>query len=73
MRAKHFCVLTTTESRAKICCRGGPSETTFFFVLFFLVQGGERIQIPLYAGLHRPTSETPFKWCFAGVPMMAQH
>ena len=25
------------------------------------------------AGRHRPASETPFKWRFAGVPMMAQH
>ena len=35
--------------------------------------GGERIQIPPIAGHHRPASETPFKWCFAGMPIMAQH
>ena len=29
------------------------------------------IQIPLLAGHQRPASETPFKWRFAGVPMMA--
>ena len=32
-----------------------------------------RIQIPLLAGHQRPASETPFKWRFAGGPMMAQH
>ena len=34
---------------------------------------GERIQIPLQAGHHRPASETSFKWRFAGVPMLAKH
>ena len=33
----------------------------------------KRIQIPLKMGHHRPASETPFKWRFAGGPMMAQH
>ena len=32
-----------------------------------------RFQITLKAGHHRPASETPFKWRFAGGPMMAQH
>ena len=27
---------------------------------------------PSMLGHHRPTSETPFKWCFAGGPMMAR-
>ena len=40
--------------------------STFFFV-------NEWIQIPLKSGHHRPASETPFKWCFAGMSMMAQH
>ena len=31
------------------------------------------IQIPLKAGHRRPSSETPFKWRFAGVQMMAKH
>ena len=35
--------------------------------------GGGRIKIPLLAGSHQPASETPFKWRFAGVSMMAQH
>ena len=34
---------------------------------------GKKIQIALKAGYHRPASETPFKWRFAGGPMMAQH
>ena len=38
---------------------------------FFLVN--EWIQIPLKSGHHRPASETPFKWYFAGMSMMAQH
>ena len=25
----------------------------------------------LKAGHHGPTSETPFKWCFTGLPMVA--
>ena len=36
-------------------------------------EGEERIQIPLKVGQHRRTSETPFKWRFAGGPMLAQH
>ena len=42
------------------------------FFLFFLIRG-KRIQIALKAGHHRLASETPFKWRFAGGPMMAQH
>ena len=41
------------------------------FFVFFLVN--EWIQIPLKSGHHRPASDTPFKWRFAGVAMMAQH
>ena len=33
---------------------------------------GGMIQIPLLAGHKRPASETPFKWRFAGGPMVAQ-
>ena len=29
--------------------------------------------MPLLAGHQRPANETPFKWRFAGGPMMAQH
>ena len=38
----------------------------------FLIRGG-RIHIPLLADHRRSASETPFKWRFAGVPMMAKH
>ena len=48
--------------------RCGPTLTTFFFQLM----RGVRIQVPIYAGHHRTDSETPFKWRFAGVPLMAQ-
>ena len=47
--------------------RGGSALTTFFFP----DNEGERIQIPLKLGHHRAASETPFKWCFAGGPIMA--
>ena len=51
--------------------RGGPTRTTFFFV-FFLIRG-KRSEIALKVGHHQPASETPFKWRYAGVPMMAKH
>ena len=41
--------------------------------VFFLLIRGERIQLPLKAGHDRSASETPFKWRFAGGPMIAQH
>ena len=44
--------------------RGGPTWQSFFLVY----EGREDT-----AGHHRPASETPFKWRFAGVPMMAKH
>ena len=50
--------------------RGGPTVTTFLLFSFY---EGKRIKIALKAGHHRPASETPFKWRFAGGPMMAQH
>ena len=51
--------------------RGGPTLTTFFFIFFFSSGDGERIQMPLTVGHHRPASETPFRWRFASVPLMA--
>ena len=59
----------TDEVRVKRFVRGGPTLTAFFLTLM----RGERIQIPLLAGHQRPASETPFKWRFAGGPMMVQH
>ena len=49
-----------TESFA----RGGP--------IFFLIRV-KQIQIALKAGHYRPASKTPFKWHFAGGPIMARH
>ena len=40
--------------------------------LFFLIRG-KRILITLKVGHHGPSSEMPFKWRFAGGPMMARH
>ena len=48
--------------------RGGTTLTTFYL----LMREGA-IEIPLQAGHHRPARETPFKWRFAGEPMMALH
>ena len=58
----------------KFCQRGFNADNVFFFFLFFfnLMRGG-RIQKPLLASHQRPASETPFKWRFAVGPMMAQH
>ena len=55
----------------EIFIRGGSTLTTFFIIILFF-RGGT-IQIPLSEGRHWHTCETPFKWHFAGVPMMAQH
>ena len=43
-----------------------------FFGVFFLVDEGREDQNTIIRGYHRPASETPFKWRFAGMPMMAQ-
>ena len=55
----------------KLCQRGANFDNIFFFFFFFffMIRGG-MIKIPLLAGHHRPASETPFQWRFAGVPMM---
>ena len=57
---------TTTCADLESVVRGGPTLPMFS-------GEGERIQIPLKAGQYRPASETPFKWRFAGGPIMAQH
>ena len=61
--------------RSRKFCQRGPDFDNFFLFIFFFswCQRGGRIQIPLKAGHHQHASETPFKWCFVGVPMMAQH
>ena len=52
----------------KFCQRGSNSDVGF---LSRWSVGGSKL--PLKAGHHWLASETPFKWRFAGVPMMAQH
>ena len=47
--------------------RGGPTLTLFLF------DEGKEDQNPLKGSHHRPASETPFQWRFAGVLMTAQH
>ena len=47
--------------------RGGPTQ-------LFLLDKGERIQIPLKAGvIIGPLAKHHFKWRFAGRPMLARH
>ena len=62
---KHMFKLVGHARIQKVLSEG----STFFFKLM----RGERIQIPLYAGHHRPASETSFKWRFARVSMLAIH
>ena len=50
----------------------GVQLLSVFFVFFSLMRGG-RIKIPCLVGHHLPVSETPFKWRFAGRPIMAKH
>ena len=56
------CISTNIEFMRgpEIFFKGGP---------FFLVN--EWIQLPFKMGHHWPASETPFKWRFAGGPLMA--
>ena len=49
------------------------SERAQLLQRFVLVDEGREEQYPLKAGNHKPASELPLKWHFAGVPMMAQH
>ena len=56
--------------------RGGPTLTSFVFFCFcfFFVDGMEGgSKLPLKVGHHRPASETPLKWRFAGVPILVPH
>ena len=60
--------------RSRKFCHRGPTLR-----LFLVDEGWEGPNttishyIPLQSGHHRPTSEMPFKWCFAGMLMMAKH
>ena len=50
--------------------RGGQTKFPTLSMFFFLGEG-EKNQKPLSAGHHRPASEMPFKWRFAGWPIIA--
>ena len=47
------------------------NSKTFLFRFLFLLD--LEVQLPLKAGHLRTASETPFKCCLAGGPMMAKH
>ena len=54
--------------------RGSNTDVVFFFFFFFFFRGdGEMIEMLLKVGCHRPASETPLKWHFAGMPIMAHY
>ena len=61
-------VVTKTIMRGsrKFCQRGSNPDN-----VFILSMRGKRIEIAQQGGHHRPASETPFKWHFAGGLMMA--
>ena len=65
--------LKWTILHSRFCCHADQDFFSEGVQLFFLFLVNEWIQIPLKSGHHRPASETPFKWRFAGVQMMAQH
>ena len=72
MRCLDTCICLTisiTCAGPESFFRGVPTLTTLKKKILF----DEEIQIPLKAGHHRPASETPVKWRFAGVTMMVQH
>ena len=69
-------VVVANRGYRKFCQKRSNYVNVFSgFFLCFIVdgKGGERIQIPLTAGHHRPNSETPLKRCFSARAMMAQH
>ena len=55
--------------------RVGPPPTAYLYLYCFSWWGekGKRMKLPLKTDYHRPASETPFKWRFAGGRMMAHH
>ena len=63
-------IIDNMRGSRKLCQRGSNSDNVLFFSSFSM--RGKRIQITIKAGQHRPASETPFKWRFAGGPKMAQ-
>ena len=67
-KVRAFIHLQTMHARIqKVLPEGSNSD------VFISDNEGERIQIPLKLGHHRPASETPFKWRLAGGQIMAEH
>ena len=66
--------LLTTLMRMRgsrnFCQRGSNFDNVLLIFLYVFVLIDQGIQIPLQIGHHRSASKTPFKWRFAGVPMM---
>ena len=58
--------------KSSVYMRGTRKFCLGQFFFSWLIRGG-RIKVPLLAGHHWTASERPFKWRFAGVPMMAHH
>ena len=74
----NVCILRLTNSMRgsrKFCHRWSNFEIVFFFLNFFLylVDGEREDPNTTISGPSLAPSETPFKWRFAGVSMMAQH
>ena len=70
---QHRYLLTTLmrmRGSRKFCQRGSNFDNVLLIFLYFFVLIDQGILIPLQSGHHRSASETPFKWRFAGVPMM---
>ena len=60
----NYCI-TNMRGPRKFFQRGFNFENVFYFYF------NDCIRILLKSSHHRPASETPLKWRFAGVPMMA--
>ena len=64
----------TSCADPKSFVRGGPTLTTFFFIIiYFLVGEGREDPRPTISGPSSARQRNAIKWRFADVPMMAQH
>ena len=78
-KARHY-VLIQRRARASESSRLGKSERCWFpSDYWYGPPGKSQSYYSIYVsghhrpmGHHRPSSETPFKWCFAGGPMVAR-
>ena len=53
--------------------RGSRKGSNFDNFFLIVDDGREDPNTTICGRYHWPASETPFKWRFAGVPLMAQH